>query len=72
VISAFGDSIFPTFPSTNKPSLAIQQLFEGHHSTERTAKKYSITDVLFIDWLQGMFISKVARLRERTKYDGNV
>jgi hypothetical protein len=76
VISALGDSTCPMFITKNKTfdetSLATQKLFEEHDYTVRTAHKTFITEVLFIDWLQNVFIPKVNHLRERAKSDGKV
>jgi hypothetical protein len=59
-ISAFGYSIPPLFISKNKifeaERLAEQQLFHGHDYMMRSAEKTSISEVLFIDWLQTQFI----------------
>jgi hypothetical protein len=75
-ISAFGDRTFPLFITKSgtfdKTSLAGQKLFEWNDYTVRTAQRTFITEVLFIDWLQNVFIPKVNHLRERAKYDGKV
>jgi hypothetical protein len=75
-ISAFGDSTFSMFITKNKTfdktSLAAQKLFEGHDYTVRTAQKTFTTEVLFIDWLQNVFIPKVNHLGESAKDDGKV
>jgi hypothetical protein len=59
-ISAFGDSIPPLFISKNKTfektALVARQLFEGHDYTMRTAPKTCITEVLFIDWHETVFL----------------
>jgi hypothetical protein len=74
--SAFGDSTVPRFISKNKTvekaSLAVQKLFEWHDYTIRIAEKTLITEVLLINWLQNVFIPKVAHLREMAKYEGKV
>jgi hypothetical protein len=75
-ISAFGDSTFSMFITKNKTfdktSLAAQKLFERHDYTVRTAHKTFITEVLFIDEMQNVFIPMVNHLRESGKYDGKV
>jgi hypothetical protein len=68
-ISAFGDSIPPLFITKNKTFeknlLAQQQLFEGHDYTIRTAPKTFMTEVLFIDWVQTVFIPWNENLRRK-------
>jgi hypothetical protein len=58
--SAFGYSIPPLFIGKNTifdaERLAEQSLFHSHDYVMRSAEKTSITEVLFIDWLQTQFI----------------
>jgi hypothetical protein len=60
-ISAFGDSTYPYFISKNKTfektALEAQQLFESHDYTIRTSSKTFITETLFIDWIEMVFLS---------------
>jgi hypothetical protein len=57
-ISAFGDSIPPLFISKSKSfeKQADQQLFEHRNYTIRTAPKNFMTEVLFIDWSENVFL----------------
>jgi hypothetical protein len=75
-ISAFCDATIRTFISKNKifdkVSLAAQQLFERYCDTIRTADQIFITEVLFIDWLQNVFLPRVSHIRERTKCQGKM
>jgi hypothetical protein len=73
-ISAFGDSTYPLFISKlktfEKTVLADQKLYEGHDYTIRSAPKTFITEVLFIDWLETIFLPRIAELRRKFAYDG--
>jgi hypothetical protein len=59
-ISAFGDSTYPYFISKSKAfektTLEAQQLFEGHDSTTRMSPKTFLTETLFIDGIEMMFL----------------
>jgi transposase len=73
-ISAFGDSTYPMFISRNKTfektAVAAQKLYEGRDYTIRTAPRTFITEELFIDWLENVFLPKIQSLRPRFSYDG--
>jgi hypothetical protein len=75
-ISAFGDSTPPLFISKLKtfeePLLATQKLYSGHDYTIRSAPRTFITEVLFIDWLETVFLPRIAELQRKLAYDGPV
>jgi hypothetical protein len=75
-IFAFGDSIAPMFITNNKTfeqtKLAEEQLSYGHDSVIRTAPKMFMIEVLFIDWLQNLFIPRNALLRAKMNYVGPI
>jgi hypothetical protein len=59
-ISAFGDSTLLCFVSKNKTfekkRLADFEMHEGHDYTITTAPKIFVTEVLFVDWLNTVFL----------------
>jgi hypothetical protein len=75
-ISAFGDSTYPYFISKNKTfentALAAQQLFEGHGYTIRTSPKTVITETLFIDWIEIVFLTRINYFHQKFAYEGPV
>ena len=75
-ISAFGDSIPPLIISKNqtyeKSLLAQRNLYEPHDYVIRNAPKTFMTEVLFIDWLETMFVPRMVYLRRKFDYQGPV
>jgi hypothetical protein len=75
-ISAFGDSTYPDSISKNKTfdktALEAQQLFEGHDYTIRTSPKTFITETLFIDWIEMVFLVRINYFRQKFAYEGPV
>jgi hypothetical protein len=73
-ISAFGDSTCPLFSSKlkafEKALLAAQKLYEGHDYAIRSAPRTFITEVLFVDWLDTIFLPRISELRWKFNYDG--
>jgi hypothetical protein len=73
-ISAFGDSICPLFISKlktfEKAILAAQKVYEGHDCAIRSAPRAFITEVLFIGWLDTIFLPRISDLRRKFNYDG--
>jgi hypothetical protein len=73
-ISAFGDSTCPLFvpklKTFEKALLAAQKLYEGDDYTIRSALRTFITEVLFIDWLDIIFLPRISELRRKFDYDG--
>jgi hypothetical protein len=47
-------------------------LFEGYDYTIRTAEKTFMTGVMFLSWVQNVFLPKVNHQSEITKYEGKV
>jgi hypothetical protein len=75
-ISAFGDSIRPMLITSNKTfeqaKLTEEQLYHGHDYVIRMALKTFVTEILFIDSLQNLFIPRNAALRAQMDYAGPV
>jgi hypothetical protein len=73
-ISVFGDSTCPLFISKLKPFkktlLASQKLDKGHDCAIRSAPRTFITEVLFIDWFDTIFLPRISELRRKFDYDG--
>jgi hypothetical protein len=69
-----GDWTSPYFIWKLKPFdrtlLTAQQLYEGHDYTIRSTPGTLITEVLFIDWLETIFVPRIAELRQKFAYDG--
>jgi hypothetical protein len=75
-ISAFGHSAYPYFISKNKAFektvLEAQQLFECHDYTIRMSPKTIITETVFTDWIEMMFLVRINYLRQKFAYEGPV
>jgi hypothetical protein len=73
-ISALGDSTCPLFISKlktfEKALLAAQKLYEGDDYAIRSAPRMFIIKVLFIDWLDTIFLPRISELRWKFHYDG--
>jgi hypothetical protein len=73
-ISAFGDSTCPLSISKlktfEKVLLAAKILYEGHDCAIRSAPRTFITEVLFIDWLDTIFLPRISELLRKFDYDG--
>jgi hypothetical protein len=73
-ISAFGDSACPLFISKlktfEKALLAVQKLYEGHDYPIRSTLWTFFTEVLFIDWLDTIFLPLISEFRRKFDYDG--
>jgi hypothetical protein len=65
--SAFGHSTYPYLISKSKTfkktTLEAQQLFEGHDYTIRMTPKPFVTETLFIDWLETVFLVRINEFR---------
>jgi hypothetical protein len=74
VIPAFGDSTCPLFISKlktfGKALLTAQKLYEGHDYAIRSAPRTFITEVLFIDWLDTIFMPRISEFRRKFDSDG--
>jgi hypothetical protein len=74
VTSALGDSTCPLFISKlktfEKAHLAAQKLYEGHDYAIRSAPRMFITEVLFTDWLDTIFLPRISELRRKFDCDG--
>jgi hypothetical protein len=72
-ISGFADSTHLLFITKGKTfeteRLAEQQLFHGHNYVMRSLEKTFMTRVLFIDWLQTLFIPKTDQRRIKASYN---
>jgi hypothetical protein len=68
-ISAFGDSTRPAFISKlktfEKTLLDAQKLRPGHDYLIRSAPKTFITELLFINWLENVFLPRISKLRTK-------
>jgi hypothetical protein len=68
-ISAFGDSIQRLLITKNKAfekiRLEEQLLYHGHDDVIRTSAKTFMTEVLFVDWLQNLFLRRNEELRSK-------
>jgi hypothetical protein len=53
-----------------KALLAAHKLYEGHHYTIRSAPRTFITEILFSDWLDTIFLPRTSELRRKFDYDG--
>jgi hypothetical protein len=53
----------------NKTVLAAQKLYEGHDYVIRTAPQTFITEVLFIDWFDTIFLPRISELPRKFDYD---
>jgi hypothetical protein len=53
-----------------KALLAIQKLYQDHDYVIRSARGTFITEVLFIDWLDTIFLPRISELRLKFDYDG--
>jgi hypothetical protein len=75
-ISAFGDSTPPMFISKNitfeRDKLATMLLFESHDYTIRHSPSTFINEVLFIDWIENVFLTRINCLRSKMNYNGKV
>jgi hypothetical protein len=73
-ISAFGDSTCSLFISKlktfEKALLAAQKLYEGHDYAIWSAPRTFITEVLFIEWLDTIFLPRISELRRKFDCDG--
>jgi hypothetical protein len=73
-ISAFGDSTYPFFilklKTFEKTLLTAQKRYEGHDYTIRSASRTFITEVLFIDGFERVFLLPIAELRQKFASDG--
>jgi hypothetical protein len=73
-ISAFGDSTRPLFISKlktfEKALLAAQKVDEGHDYAIRSVPRTFITEILFIDWFDTIFLPRISELRRKFDYDG--
>jgi hypothetical protein len=73
-ISAFGDFTCPFLISKlktfEKALLAAQKPYEGHDYAIRSAPQTFIAEVLFIDWLDTIFLPGISELRRKFDYDG--
>jgi hypothetical protein len=71
-VSAFGDSTCPVFISKLKTFeralLAAQKLYEGHDYAIRSSPQTFITEVLFIDWIDTIFLLRISELRQIFNY----
>jgi hypothetical protein len=52
-----------------KSLLAVQKLHEGYDRAIRSAPRTFITEVLFIDWLETIFLPHISELRRTFDYD---
>jgi hypothetical protein len=72
-IAASGDSTPPFFVSKTeafrKGLLAELEICEGHDQTIKTAPKTFMTEVLFIEWLQTLFLPWVETRRQNMHSD---
>jgi hypothetical protein len=68
-ISAFRGSTCPLFISKlkrfEKALLVVQKLYEGHDYAIRSAPRTFITEALFIDWLDTIFLPRISELRRK-------
>jgi hypothetical protein len=73
-ISAFGNSVRPLsiakLKTFEKALLAAQKLYESHDYAIRSVPRTVITEVLFIDSLDTLFLSRISVLRRKFDYDG--
>jgi hypothetical protein len=73
-IPAFGDSTCPFFISKletlKKALLAAQKLYEDHDYASWSALQTFLTELLFIDWLDTIFLPRISELRRKFDYDG--
>jgi hypothetical protein len=53
-----------------KALLSAQKLYECHGYAIRSAPRTFITEVLFIDWLETIFLPRISELRRNFDYDG--
>jgi hypothetical protein len=73
-ISAFGRSTDPLsiskLKTVEKALLAVQKLYEGHDYAIRPVPRTFITKLIFIDWLDTIFLPRISELRGKFDYDG--
>jgi hypothetical protein len=73
-IFALGDSTCPLFISKlktfEKALLAAQKLYGCHDYAVRFAPRTFITEVLFINWLDTLFLPRISELRRKFDCDG--
>jgi hypothetical protein len=73
-ISAFVDSTCPLFISKlktfEKALLGAQKLYEGYDYAIRSASRTFITEILFIDWLDTIFLPPISEFRRKFDYNG--
>jgi hypothetical protein len=53
-----------------KAFLDAQKLYEGHDYPIQSAPRTFITEVLFIDWLDTIFLPRISEVRRKFDYDG--
>jgi chromosome condensin MukBEF ATPase and DNA-binding subunit MukB len=74
-ISAVGNSIRHLFVSKLKTFeetlLAAQKLYAGHDYVIQSAPKTFMTEFLFINWLEKIFLSCISERRIKFTYDGS-
>jgi hypothetical protein len=75
-ISAFGDYTVPMLISKNqtfdRDQISAQLFYEGIDYEIRRSASSFITEVLFVDWIQSVFLKKIQELRNRYQYEGKV
>jgi hypothetical protein len=53
-----------------KALLAAQKLYESHDYAILSAPRTFITEILFIDWFDTIFLRRISELRRKFDYDG--